>query len=154
MKRTTDGEDPRHRGNGGKGDHRDPDPARRLRGRRPRRRHLQRFEGEGEIVRRMEALSGILLQAAQHQPLQLARHLFRQRGRFLVDDRPAELQRRRAREGTPAREHLVEHHARGEDVGSVVGARSAHLLRGHVGDGADQIRQLRLRSLAIGSRGS
>ena len=35
----------------------------------------------------------------------------------------------------------------------MVGARSAHLLRGHVGDGADQIRQLRLRSLAIGSSG-
>ena len=133
LQRPPDGQSARHGhrscGDRREGDQGDPEPARSLAGRSSRGRQLQRLQRECEITGRLEALRRVLLEAAPHQPVQVARDLLGQRGRLGADDRPADLERGRTLEGPPARQHLVEHHARGEEVGTVVGARSAHLLR-------------------------
>ena len=63
-------------------------------------------------------------------------------GQIILEDRRHRVDRRVAPERTPARQHFVQHDAEGEDVRAMVSRKAAHLLRGHVADGAeDRVRR-------------
>ena len=49
-------------------------------------------------------------------------------GGIVLEDRRERLGVRLAGEGPAARDHLVQHHAEGEDVGAGVGGEPPHLL--------------------------
>ena len=89
-------------------------------GRGFRRGPGQCIQGEGEILGGLEALLGLLLQAAAHDALQSRR------------DGMVHL----AVEGALPRNHFVEHGAEGKNVGARIDNRAAHLLRSHIADGA------------------
>src|SRR5258708_29240597 len=75
---------------------------------------------------------------------------FRKLRRFLAGDRGHRLGGGFALERAPAREHLVEDHAEGKNVGSMIGGVSSPPLPGHKTDPAHP----RPRVRATGRRGS
>jgi hypothetical protein len=89
----------------------------------------ERLEGETEIVRRLESLARILLQAAPNDTLQARGHSRSlDLGWIAPEDRRDRVHGRRPREGTPAGEHLVEDRAQGEQVRARVGPQAHGLL--------------------------
>ena len=88
-----------------------------------RRRNRQRLQRERDVARRLEALLGLLLEAVPHDPLERratrARRAASPGGSSLriavIVSAPVSRWN-----GAPAREHLVEHRAEGEDVGAGV----------------------------------
>jgi hypothetical protein len=101
------------------------------------RQRWRRTERERQVGGGLEAVRGILLQAAPHDPVELGRNMPGQRRRLLVEDCGSGFEVRRTLERTPAGEHLVEDAAAGEDVGALVGALSAHLFGRHVAHRAE-----------------
>ena len=87
---------------------------------------------EGQIARRLEALVRVLLEAARDDVPGRRRHLGRQIGRILAENRRHDLGRRRPAERRPAGEQLVQQGPEGEDVGARVHATAPDLLRCHV----------------------
>ena len=59
--------------------------------------------------------------------------------RVLAEDGADGVGRRFALEGAPPGEHLVEHRAEGKEVGARIHRLAAHLLGGHVADGAQHL---------------
>ena len=105
--------------------------ARRRKGSQGRPR--DRLQREGQIVGRVEAVLGPLLQAAQHHPLERLREPEAVQGqRFLPQDRRLGLHPGLPPERVPARHHLVEQDPEREDVRAVVAPPTPHLLGGHV----------------------
>ena len=93
------------------------------------------LEGEREVVRRVETLLGILLDAMPHDALETRRDALVRDGkirRFFPEDRRHRLGRRVAAERSLAREHLVEDGTEGKDVRPGVGGLAFHLLGRHV----------------------
>ncbi len=145
------------------GEERDPtesnssSPSRR--GRRARRRGARkRFQIEREVVGRVEALLGTLLEAVAHDALEPRLDVLvrgRKIRRLLAEDRRHRLGSGFAVKRARARQHLVEDGAERKDVRACVGRLSLHLLRGHVaerphhdaglGAAAGRGRQVRLR---------
>ena len=79
---------------------------------------------EREVVRRVEALLGVLLEAVADDPLEARRDVLVRDGevrRVLLQDRRHRVGGRVAVERALAREHLVEDRAEGEDVAARVG---------------------------------
>jgi hypothetical protein len=100
----------------------------------------ERLEIEREVARGLKALLRILLEAVPHDPLDAGRNVrVRQRdlGRIFLEDRGHRVGRRVSLERPLAREHLVEDRAEREDVRARVRRPSAHLLRGHVAERAE-----------------
>ncbi len=126
-----------------------PGPAANLRGGRLESRHREpgeSFESEGDVVRGMEPLLGILLDRVPDDPLEAGRDALVRDGevrRFFPQDRRHRLGRRVAVERSPAREHLVEDGAEGEDVRPGVGGLALHLLRRHVAERPEHDSRLR-----------
>jgi hypothetical protein len=90
------------------------------------------LQREREIVRRVEAILGPLLQATQHHLLErLGEPEAVQGQRLLPQDRRLGLHSRLAPERVPARHHLVEQDPEREDVRAVVAPPAPHLLGGH-----------------------
>ena len=118
-------------------------------GSRPGRREArQRLELEGDVVRGVEALLGVLLEAVADDPLEAGRDVLVGDGelrRILLQDRRHRVRGRVAVEGALAREHLVEDRAEGEDVRARVGGLAAHLLGRHVAERAHDDAGLRAR---------
>ncbi len=114
-----------------------------------RRRHArQLLEIEGEVVRGVEALLGVLLEAVADDPVEPRRDVLvgeREIRRILPQDRRHRLGRRVGVEGAPAREHLVQDRSEGEDVGAGVGGLALHLLRRHVAERAEHDARLGAR---------
>src|SRR5262249_19157556 len=82
-----------------------------------------RAQVEGEVPSGLQALLGILFEAAPQQATQSGRHLLsglRNVGRILVQDRRQGFRRRRPRKGPASRQHLVEHAAERKNVASGV----------------------------------
>ena len=99
--------------------------------RRRSARIRHRLEREGDVARRLEALRGILLEAAAGDSLERRRDgAGRQLRRIVLEHRVHRLDRGGAARtrGVPD-EHLVEHGAEREDVAAMVGGLAAHLLR-------------------------
>ena len=107
-------------------------------GGRCRRRHArERLEVEGEVVGRVKARLGILLEAVVDDALEAGVDLAvrrRELGRLPHEDRRHGRGRGVAVEGALPREHLVQDGAEREDVGTRVGRAAAHLLGGHVAE--------------------
>ena len=98
--------------------------ARSARDRRVRRgRSRELLEVEGDVPRRLEALLGVLFETVGDDPLEgrgQAAVRLGEIGRILLEDRVHRLHGRGAAERAPARQHLVEDGAEGEDVGAMV----------------------------------
>ena len=127
-------------------------------------RPRQGLEVERQVVRRVEALLGILLEAVPHDAVEARRDVLvgrREVRRVLPQDGRHRLRRRLAVEGARARDHLVENGAEREDVRARIGLLSLDLLGRHVAEraehdaglGAVRGRQVRLRpGRAVGLR--
>ena len=135
-----------------RGRHRPGRPgARRCRGRAVaagcRRDGAQRgLQCQRQVVRGMEALLGLLAQAAldhAHERRRQRRLELVEGPRLAPEDRGHRLRRGLLVERPPAPQHLVEHHAAREDVGARVERLAPHLLRRHVGGRAADRRVLR-----------
>ena len=94
-----------------------------------------------QLVRRLPAVRGMLLEAPHDERAQRARHaraMGRHRLRDLRHLRGEGRLRRRRHDGRPATQHLVADHARGVDIGAMVHVRVRRgLLRRHVGGRAE-----------------
>jgi hypothetical protein len=99
-----------------------------------------RLESEGEVVGRAKAGGRVLFEAASHDEVEDRRN-GRTRGRdvgwLLLEDGGHRLGRCLACERAAAAQHLVQHDPEREDVGARVDPCRAHLLGGHVRDGAN-----------------
>ena len=103
------------------------------------RRARKRFEVEREVVGRVEALLGILLEAVAHDALEAGRDVLVGDGeirRILLQDRRHRVRGGVAVESASAREHLVQDGAEGENVRARVGRPAAHLLGRHIAERA------------------
>ena len=94
-----------------------------------------------EVVRQVPGrrvpLLALLREAPFRDPSQRNRRIRRRRAearRFLADDRRHRLRRARAREGAPARDHLVENRSEGKLVRPEIERLAERLLRRHVAD--------------------
>ena len=103
-------------------------------------RARKRLEGEGQVPHGLEAGLGALLQAVPDDPVQAggraSRDRIQARG-FLHQDRRQRVCGRAAGEGLPAREHLVEHDAKAEEVAAGVHRFAPGLLGTHVAEGPE-----------------
>ena len=100
----------------------------------------KRVQVEGEVVGRVEALLGVLLEAMPHDALEAGRDAavgLGEVGRLLRQDGAHRVRGRLAVEGALAREHLVEDRTEGKDVAARVGGTAAHLLGRHVAERAE-----------------
>ena len=120
----------------------------------------KRLDVEREVVRRVEPLLGVFLQAVADDPLEAGGDRLVRDGeirRIFLEDRGHRLARRVGVERALAREHLVEDGAEREDVRARVGGLALDLLGRHVADrahdhaglGARGRRQVGLRSRAL-----
>src|SRR5206468_4292226 len=93
---------------------------------------------ESEIVRRVEALLWILLEAVRDHVFQPAGNLFSRRGQLgwlSFQNRRQGLRRGLARDGEPPRDHFIQHAAKGENIAASVGRRAPDLFRRHIAYG-------------------
>ena len=115
-----------------------------MRRRRGRRVSLT-TEGPQLVIqpsRRLETIGGILGQALVDDAAEVSRQIYStrfNRRRILVHDRRCEIDRGVAVEGTLTGRHLVQNDAEREDVGARIDRLSLQLLRGHVGEGPDNL---------------
>jgi hypothetical protein len=92
------------------------------------------FEGEREVARGLEPGLPRFLEAARHNPRDAGRDIRRDRRLgILIENRDHRLRACGAGEGGAAGEHLMQHGAAAEDIGSRVYHLAAHLFGRHVG---------------------
>src|SRR5207237_3222377 len=101
---------------------------------------------EREVLDRLEALPGILLQAPSDDAIQLPRHGRGKRSGAVLEDRDSRLDGRLPRESAAPTKRFVEDRSEGEDVRARVCLLTPDLLRRHVSDGPDRCSGLRLDS--------
>src|SRR5207248_8269688 len=101
-----------------------------------------------KLAGRLEAARGFLLEAAARNALELDRGADRQRMRSGVQDSLLDRMLRGSLEWRRASKHLVENHARGEEIRAHVRRLAADLLGRHVADGAEDRAALRVQRLA------
>ena len=88
-------------------------------------------------MRGMESIVAALLETAADDTLESGRRARRQIGRIVLEDRGQRFRGRLPLERPTPRQHFVDHHAQGEDVGAVVDRLPADLLGRHVAHGAE-----------------
>ena len=107
-----------------------------------------RLEREGEVVRRVEALVGVLVQAATDHPVEnrgcRAEH-GAQRRRVVVQHRRDRVRGGGAAEGATTAQRLVEDGPEGEEVRAPVRSQAASLLRREVSQRAHHEARFRVR---------
>ncbi len=113
----------------------------------PRRRGAgERLEVEGEVVRGVKPLLGVLLEAMPDDALEPRLHVLvrrREIRRLLLEDRRHRLRGRVAVKRPRARECLVEDRTEGKDVRARVGGFAFHLLGRHVAESPHDHARLR-----------